>query len=172
MINIGVISDTHGLVRPEALEALRGSDMILHGGDIGAAEVLMRLESIAKVIAIRGNNDVDSWAQAIPESIKLIVEQVSIYMLHSIKELEIDPAKAGLKVVISGHSHRASIDTRDGVLFLNPGSAGPRRFSLPLTVAMLTVSESSARAEIVDLLVPPSAKKTVKKNRKTRDGSR
>jgi uncharacterized protein len=155
MVNIGVISDTHGLVRLEALEALRGSDMILHGGDIGSADVLMRLESIAKVSAIRGNNDMDSWARKIPETMQLTVEQVSIYMLHSVKELEIDPAKEGVKVVVSGHSHRPSIETRDGVLFLNPGSAGPRRFKLPITIAQLQIDGSKVDARIVELKVAP-----------------
>jgi uncharacterized protein len=151
MLSIGVISDTHGLIRPEALAALRGSDLILHAGDIGSPAVLDALKSIAKVKAIRGNNDDDPWAAHLPTTMRLRAERASIYVLHSLKELEIDPAAKKIAVVVSGHSHRPSVDTRDGVLFLNPGSAGPRRFKLPTTVAKLTISGSTARAKILTL---------------------
>jgi uncharacterized protein len=151
MLSIGLISDTHGLMRPEALAALRGSDLILHAGDIGSPTVLDELKAIAKVKAIRGNNDEDPWAANLPTTLRLRAERVSIYMLHNLKELEIDPVAKKIAVVVSGHSHRPSVATRDGVLFLNPGSAGPRRFKLPISVAKLTISESTARAKIVTL---------------------
>ena len=124
-VNIGVISDTHGLMRPEALDALRGSDLILHAGDIGAPQVLEALATIAQVTAIRGNNDELPWARRIPTTVRLEVESISVYMLHNLKELAIEPAHENIQVVIAGHSHRPSIERRDGVLFLNPGSAGP-----------------------------------------------
>jgi uncharacterized protein len=151
MLLIGLISDTHGLMRPEALAALRGSDLILHAGDIGSQAVLDELKAIAKVKAIRGNNDEDTWAAGLPTTLRLRAERVSIYMLHNLKELAVDPVAKKIAVVVSGHSHRPSVATRDGVLFLNPGSAGPRRFKLPISVAKLTISESTARAKIVTL---------------------
>lgn len=150
---IGVISDTHGLLRPEALKALRKSDLIVHAGDIGKPEVIEALKSIAPVIAIRGNNDKDKWARSFAETAVVEVGKVRIYVIHNIKELEIDPAAAGFRVVISGHSHRPSIVERSGVLFLNPGSAGPRRFKLPVAVARLRVRGESVRCRIVELAV-------------------
>jgi putative phosphoesterase len=150
-MNIGVISDTHGLVRPEALVALRESDLILHAGDIGSPQVLQELETIAHVTAIRGNNDEAPWARRIPTTLRLEVEDVSIYLLHNLKELPIDPAREALDIVIAGHSHRPSIERRDGVLFVNPGSAGPRRFKLPITVAKLKVDGAKVHARIVEL---------------------
>jgi putative phosphoesterase len=151
MLAIGVISDTHGLMRPEALAALRDSDLILHAGDIGSQAVLDELKAIAKVKAIRGNNDDDPWAAHLPTTLRFRCERASIYVLHDRKALEIDPVAKKIAVVVSGHSHRPSIETRDGVLFLNPGSAGPRRFKLPITVAKLTIAAASARAQIVTL---------------------
>lgn len=148
---IGVISDTHGLIRPESLRALRGAELIIHAGDIGKPEVIETLKSIAPVVAIRGNNDKEKWARKFPETAVVEVGKVRIYVIHNLKELEIDPAAAGFQVVISGHSHRPSITKRNGVLFLNPGSAGPRRFKLPVSVARLRVRGESVSARIVEL---------------------
>ena len=152
-MKVGIISDTHGLMRPEALAALRGSDLILHAGDIGSPEVLESLESIASVTAIRGNNDTASWARRVPTAARLELEGVTIYMLHDVKELEIDPVVERIDVVVAGHSHRPRIERRDGVLFLNPGSAGPRRFKLPLSVAKLSIASGRTRARIVELSI-------------------
>jgi uncharacterized protein len=151
MKKIGVISDTHGLMRPEALKALRGCDLILHAGDIGSPSVLDALETLAPVTAIRGNNDTDAWATHIPETIELRVERTSIHMLHSVKDLDVDAA-SDANVIVSGHSHRPAIERRDEVLYLNPGSAGPRRFKLPVAVAILRVDGTQARARIIQLL--------------------
>ena len=151
--HIGVISDTHGLLRPEAFKALRNSDLIIHAGDIGKPEVIEALKSIAPVVAIRGNNDRDKWARSFPETAVVKIGKVRIYVIHDVKELEIDPAPAGFRVVISGHSHRPSVMRRGGVLFLNPGSAGPRRFKLPVAVARLRVREESVNSHIVKLSV-------------------
>jgi putative phosphoesterase len=137
-------------MRPEALKALRGSDLILHAGDIGSADVLQQLEVIAPVTAIRGNNDTDAWARRLAEAIDIRIELANIHMLHSVKELAPDAA-ARANAVISGHSHRPSIERRDQVLYLNPGSAGPRRFKLPVAVAILTVNGARVRAHIIDL---------------------
>jgi putative phosphoesterase len=138
---IGVISDTHGLLRPEALAALRGVDRIVHAGDIGAPEVLEALAAVAPVTAVRGNNDRDTWARAIPATQVLDAgDGVSLYVLHDVKELDLDPAAAGFRVVIAGHSHQPKQEERGGVLYFNPGSAGPRRFRLPIAVGRLTVS--------------------------------
>ena len=150
-MNIGVISDTHGLLRPEALEALRGSDLILHAGDIGSTQVLEGLEALSPVTAIRGNNDEAAWARRIPTTIRVAAERISIYMLHDLKELPLDPAQEKIDVVIAGHSHRPSMERRAGVLYLNPGSAGPRRFKLPICVAKLDVRGSQVRATIIEL---------------------
>jgi uncharacterized protein len=149
---IGVISDTHGLLRPEAIEALTGSDLILHAGDIGKPEILEELNTIAPVVAVRGNNDTGDWAQTIPESETITVENVSIHLLHIAKDLRLDPKTAGVQVVISGHSHKPSLEEREGILFLNPGSAGPRRFKLPISVACLYVKDKTVQAQVVDLL--------------------
>ncbi|HEY9737354.1 MAG TPA: metallophosphoesterase family protein [Trichocoleus sp.] len=148
---VGVISDTHSLMRPDALEALAGSDLILHAGDIGTPEVLEALGAIAPVIAVRGNNDKGPWAEALPEQTTVQVENVTIHLLHIVKELALDPQSAGVGVVISGHSHKPGITDQAGVLFLNPGSAGPRRFKLPIALAQLQVEGSSAQAAIVEL---------------------
>ena len=148
---VGVISDTHGLVRPQALDALRGSDLIIHAGDIGSPAVLEALSAIAPLSAIRGNNDRDPWARRLPETSAVAVGGTRLYVLHDVHDLDLDPAAAGFAAVIAGHSHRPAIDQRDGVLFVNPGSAGPRRFTLPIAVARLYVSCGQARAEIVVL---------------------
>jgi len=147
---IGVISDTHGLLRPQVLPVFKGVQMILHAGDIGNPEVLEGLRTIAPVTAVRGNNDRGDWANAIDEFEVTKLGSAAIYMLHDVKELE--PAVlAGFQIVVSGHSHRPSVDRRDGVLFLNPGSAGPRRFKLPISVARLTIQGTSIRAKLIEL---------------------
>lgn len=150
---VGVISDTHGLVRPEALAALRGSALIIHAGDVGGPEVLLELGRVAPVVAVRGNNDRGAWAEALPEYEALEVDKNFVYVLHDLKELDIAPAAAGFRVVVSGHSHKPLIEERRGVLYLNPGSAGPRRFKLPVTVARLKFDGAAASAEIINLSV-------------------
>ena len=148
---IGVISDTHGLVRPEALEALAGSELIIHAGDIGGAGVIEALGRVAPVVAVRGNNDRGEWADAFAEYEVVEAGGASVYVLHDLKELEIAPAPAGFGVVVSGHSHKPLAEVRRGVLYLNPGSAGPRRFKLPVTVARLRLRGGDASAEIINL---------------------
>jgi uncharacterized protein len=148
---IGIISDTHGLVRPEAIAALRGVDLIIHAGDIGSQKVLEELRGLAPVVAIRGNVDREPWASALPETEVIEVNGIFIYVLHNVKDLDLDPEAAGFKIVISGHSHKPSIEHRGDVLFLNPGSAGPRRFKLPISLARLRAEGRSLNAEIVEL---------------------
>ncbi|HVF54923.1 MAG TPA: metallophosphoesterase family protein [Pyrinomonadaceae bacterium] len=150
---VGVISDTHGLVRPEALAALEGSEMILHAGDIGRTEVLEAVGAVAPVTAVRGNNDRGVWAETIPERELIEVGGIWIYVLHDVKELDLVPSAAGIRVVVSGHSHKPSIEERAGVLYLNPGSAGPRRFKLPVTVARLKIARGAVKAELIELAV-------------------
>jgi uncharacterized protein len=152
-ILIGVISDTHGLLRPEALNTLRGADLILHAGDVGRPEVLDELRRLAPTFVVRGNVDHGDWATRLPVSEIVEVGDHSFYMLHDIGELELDPPTAGFAAVIFGHSHQPSIETRDGVLFLNPGSAGPRRFKLPVSVARIHVSGGMLDPQIVTLNV-------------------
>jgi putative phosphoesterase len=149
---VGVISDTHGLLRPEALEALRGSELIIHAGDIGGPEVIEALGRVAPVVAVRGNNDRGAWAEAFAEYETVESGGAFVYVLHDLKELDIAPAAAGFRVVVSGHSHKPLIEERRGVLYLNPGSAGPRRFKLPVTVARLKLNRDEATAEIINLL--------------------
>jgi len=151
MPRIGVISDTHGLLRPEALRALAGADLIVHAGDIGGPEVLEALRTLAPLVAVRGNNDRGPWASALPETEVVEAGGRSLYVLHDVKELGLDPRAAGFDAVIAGHSHQPRIDRRDGVLYLNPGSAGPRRFKLPIAVARLEVDAARLDAEIVQL---------------------
>src|ERR1700733_3378488 len=150
-ILIGVISDSHGLLRPEAVGALRGSDHIIHAGDVGAPEILESLAAIAPVTAVRGNVDRAAWARRLPESEVLELGGISIYVLHDIARLDLDPKAAGFAAVISGHSHIPKQESRDGVLYFNPGSAGPRRFKLPVSVGKLIVNDGGVRAEIVQL---------------------
>lgn len=152
-IHVGIISDTHGLVRPEALTALEGSDLVIHAGDIGDPAVIEQIRRIAPVFAVRGNNDKGTWAESFPPTDVVEVGDTHLYVLHEISGLDLDPAAAEFAAVISGHSHQPSIETRSGVLYLNPGSAGPRRFSLPVTVARVTVSGRLVRPEIVTLEV-------------------
>jgi hypothetical protein len=149
---VGVLSDTHGLVRPEALEALAGAELIIHAGDIGGPEVLDALRRVAPVVAVRGNNDRGAWAEALPEYEAVEVGGAFVYVLHDLKALDIAPAAAGFRVVVSGHSHRAVAEDKRGVLYLNPGSAGPRRFKLPVTLAHLRMGGGDASAEIINLL--------------------
>ena len=148
---LGVISDTHGLLRPQAAEALRGVAHILHAGDIGAPEVLEKLRNLAPVTAVRGNVDTAGWARGIPLNQVVEIEGVSIYMLHILAELDLKPEAAGFGVVVYGHSHKPSSEVKNGVLYFNPGSAGPRRFKLPATVGKLMLEAGVARGEIVVL---------------------
>ncbi len=151
MPRIGVISDTHGLLRPQALAQLQGADYIVHGGDIGAPAILEQLAAIAPLTVVRGNNDYAPWAHAVPHTARLDVGVVGIYALHDIATLAIDPIAAGIRVIISGHSHRPTAEWRSGMLYLNPGSAGPRRFKLPVSVAELMVDGPSVTARIIEL---------------------
>jgi uncharacterized protein len=151
-VKIGLISDTHGLLRPEALQALAGVERIIHAGDVGGPEVIESLRGIAPVEAVRGNNDKGAWAAELPLRLALELEGVGIHVLHDLNELEVDASAAGFQVVIAGHSHKPQITRREGVLFVNPGSAGPRRFTLPVTVGYLTVAAGAANAEIKRLL--------------------
>jgi len=151
-MKIGLISDTHGLIRPEVLQALAGVARIIHAGDIGGASVIETLTGIAPVDVVRGNNDKDPWGARLPEWLALEFEGVRIHVLHDVKELDVDPVAAGFRVVIAGHSHKPVVTERGGVLFVNPGSAGPRRFGLPVTVGYLTVAGGTAQAQIKSLL--------------------
>ena len=148
---IGVISDTHGLLRPEALGALRGVDRIIHAGDVGAPEVLAALAAVAPVTAVRGNNDRGPWAAALASTEVVEAGGVAIYVIHDAAEIDLDPRAAGFRVVVAGHSHRPAVEERDGVLWFNPGSAGPRRFKLPIAVAELTIEGAEVRARVVEL---------------------
>jgi putative phosphoesterase len=150
---VGVISDTHGLVRPEALRALQGVELILHAGDVGAPEVLTTLRTIAPVYPVRGNVDREDWARNLPKTQKIEVGGCMLYLLHDLHSLDLDPAAAGIRVVISGHSHHPSAVERNGVLYLNPGSAGPRRFRLPVSAAILKIEGDFLEARVVELKV-------------------
>ncbi len=153
MPRVGLISDTHGLLRPEAVAFLRGSDFIVHAGDIGDPGVLTALAALAPVTAVRGNNDKGPWAKAIAETEALEVGKALIYVIHDLAELDLDPAASGFHVVVSGHSHKPAVETREGVLYVNPGSAGPRRFTLPIAVAELDVCGGSVKARVSELEV-------------------
>ena len=148
---VGVISDTHGLLRDTALAALAESDLIIHAGDVGKPEILARLQSIAPVIAVRGNIDKGAWAGDLPQTAVAKAGASLIYVLHDLNELDISPAASGFHIVISGHSHQPSRSERDGVLYLNPGSAGPRRFSLPVTLVRLQVAQSPWTVDFIEL---------------------
>jgi putative phosphoesterase len=148
---IGVISDTHGLLRDEAIEALRGVDRIIHAGDIGAPEILRKLETIAPMTAIRGNVDRESWALSLPETEVLDTDGLLIYVLHDLTRLDLKPEAAGFSAVISGHSHVPKVESRNGVLYMNPGSAGPRRFKLPVTLGKLFLENARLRGEVISL---------------------
>jgi uncharacterized protein len=148
---IGLISDTHGLLRSGALNALEGSDLILHAGDVGKPGILESLRAIAPTVVVRGNIDHGGWASRLPMTAIAEAGSVSIYMLHDIKELDVDPVAAGFRVVVSGHSHKPSRTERGGVLYINPGSAGPQRFKLPVTVARLDLRQSPWSVEFIEL---------------------
>jgi len=151
---IGLISDTHGLLRQEALEALRGSELIIHAGDVGKPEILEELRKIAPVVVVRGNVDTEPWTKALPETAVAEAGATLIYVLHDVNALDLNPATSGFHIVVSGHSHKPGKTERDGVLYINPGSAGPRRFQLPVTVALLRLGRTPYEVEFVDLQVP------------------
>jgi putative phosphoesterase len=150
-VRIGLISDTHRLLRPEAVDVLRGSDFIIHAGDIGDPQVLRELSRLAPVTAVRGNVDRGSWASSIPETEVLKAGAAFIFVIHNVDDLGVDPAAAGFQAVVSGHSHRPGRREEDGVLFVNPGSAGPRRFNLPVTVVRLLVTGTRITADLIEL---------------------
>lgn len=164
-MRVGLISDTHGLIRPEALRALADADLILHAGDVGSPEVLEALRALAPVVAVRGNTDHGPWAEALPETEVADALGRLVYLLHDLAALDLDPAAAGFAAVVTGHSHHPALSERGGVLFVNPGSAGPRRFQLPITLALLEEVRGALRARWVDLesgstlAVPPRAGK-------------
>ena len=151
-MRLGIISDTHGLLRPEAIRALRGVDLILHAGDVGDAQILTQLKTIAPVFAVRGNVDTGPWAQELPATAIVEADGASLYVLHNLRHLDLKPGAAGVHAVVSGHTHQPEQYERGGVLYLNPGSAGPQRFQLPVTLAILDVARKPLRAEILPLL--------------------
>lgn len=151
-MRVGLISDTHGLLRPEALAFLAGCDAIVHGGDIGNAAILEHLAALAPLTVVRGNNDRDAWARAIPVSATIHVGGILLHAIHDIKELDIEPRALGVRVVVSGHSHKPSCVERNGVLYINPGSAGRRRFSLPISAAELVIGGGTVQPRIVTLV--------------------
>ena len=153
MRTVGVISDTHGLLRPQAIAALKGSILIIHAGDVGSPDILDALRQIAPVFAVRGNVDKGSWARRLPETEVVQVDGVSLYILHILDGLDLDPPTAGFHAVISGHTHRPKMETNDGVLYFNPGSAGPRRFDLSVSVGRLALADGKLRSEIMYLQV-------------------
>jgi putative phosphoesterase len=148
---LGVISDTHGLLRPEAVQALRGCDRILHAGDVGSPEILDALAQIAPVTAVRGNVDTAPWARTLPETEVVEAGGVSLYVMHDLGRLDLKPEAAGFRAVVYGHSHQPKIEEKNGVLYFNPGSAGPRRFHLPVTVGRLVIAAGKVRGELADL---------------------
>jgi len=151
-IRVGLISDTHGLVRDEAVAVLKGCQHILHAGDIDEPDVLVKLRKLAPVTVVRGNNDRGAWAQAIPVYDVVEFGLVSVYLRHDESELDVDPRAAGFRVMLFGHSHKPRVEIRDGVLYVNPGSAGPRRFKLPIAVGELLISGNQVDARIIELL--------------------
>jgi uncharacterized protein len=151
MATIGVISDTHGLLRPEAITALKGSERIIHAGDVGDPAILERLRQIAPVTVVRGNVDKGAWAQKLPETNVLEVEGLSIYVLHNLEQLDLKPDAAGFAAVVYGHTHVPKQEIRNGVLYFNPGSAGPRRFALPISVGRMMLAAGNIRAELIEL---------------------
>ena len=153
MARLGIISDTHGLLRPEAVAFLRGCERIVHGGDIGTPEVLAQLSAIAPVTAVRGNNDKGVWAETISETELFEFNGTYVYAIHDLSQIDIEPSAAGVQVVVSGHSHKPLVEQRDGVLYVNPGSAGPRRFRLPIAVAELVVIDGQVNARVVEFEV-------------------
>jgi putative phosphoesterase len=158
-IRVGVISDTHGLLRPEAAEALGGVDLIIHAGDIGRDIILDELESLAPIVAVRGNMDSEGRTRRLPLNDTVVLENMMVYVIHDLNGIDLAPRASGISVVISGHSHKPSVRTQDGVLYLNPGSAGPRRFKLPVSIALLHINGKHAKAEIVQLNINGKAGK-------------
>ncbi len=154
-LRVGVISDTHGLLRPEARAFLIGCDYIVHGGDVGAPQILDELAAVAPLIAVRGNNDSQPWSARLRETELIRIGGIFAYVIHDLAELDIDPDAAGVRVVISGHSHKPQVTERDGILYVNPGSCGPRRFKLPVSVAELIVTGSDVCARTIELDVKP-----------------
>jgi uncharacterized protein len=150
-MRIGIISDTHGLLRPEAIKQLAGADHIVHAGDIGASEVIEGLRRIAPTTAIRGNIDAGEWAKNYADTECIVLGGRALYVLHNLKEIQLDPAASEFDVVVSGHSHRPKIETKNGVLYVNPGSAGPRRFKLPIAIAILTLSDRAILPRILEI---------------------
>jgi uncharacterized protein len=150
---IGVISDTHGLLRPQAVAALQGSALIIHAGDVGRPEILDELRRIAPVVAVRGNVDRDAWADRLPNSEIVEHDRIRLYVIHILEDLDLDPPTAGFRAVITGHTHRPKMTTEDGVLYFNPGSAGPRRFDLPVSVGRLSIVDGKLRGAIVYLQI-------------------
>jgi putative phosphoesterase len=155
MYRVGLISDTHGLLRPQAKAFLEGCDYIIHGGDVGHPGILEELAGLAPLTAVRGNNDHGLWAEPLRETALLQVDEVSVYAIHELARLDIEPAAAGVHVVVFGHSHKPLVEKRSGVLYVNPGSAGPRRFRLPISIGELMISGRSVSARLVDLSVLP-----------------
>lgn len=150
-LRIGLISDTHGLLRPEATAFLAGCDHILHGGDIGGPQILERLAALAPLSAVRGNNDTQDWAATLPPTRLLEFGGIKLYVIHNVEELELEPAVAGVQVIVSGHSHQPSVRERGGVVYVNPGSAGPRRFKLPVSVGELEICGGVIRPKLLQL---------------------
>lgn len=151
-LRVGLISDTHGLVRPEARAYLQGCDYIVHGGDVGSAEVLAELAQLAPVVAVRGNNDQGPWARRLPQTEMIELGAIHLYVIHNLAELDVDPQAAHVRVVVAGHSHHPAVSERDGVLYVNPGSAGPRRFRLPVSAGELRIEGGKVSPRVVDLL--------------------
>lgn len=148
---LGLISDTHGLLRDSAVRAMSGADLIVHAGDVGKREILDALKKIAPVVAVRGNVDIDDWAAALPATAETAAGDARVYVLHDLNDLKIDPAASGISIVVSGHSHKPVQRVSDGVLYINPGSAGPRRFQLPITVARLDLGRPPWSVEFIDV---------------------
>jgi putative phosphoesterase len=153
-LRVGLISDTHGLLRADATEFLRGCDHILHAGDIGGPEILEQLAALAPLAAVRGNNDTQSWAASLPETQLLELAGAKLFMIHNLEKLELDACASGVQVIVSGHSHRPCVYERHGVVYLNPGSAGPRRFNLPISVAELKICGAAISPRLVELAAP------------------
>jgi putative phosphoesterase len=156
-LRVGLVSDTHGLLRPEARAFLAGCDYIVHGGDVGDAGILDELALMAPLIAVRGNNDTQSWAARLRQTELIRVGGIFLYVIHNLEELDIDPGAAGVRVVVSGHSHKPKVQQREGILYVNPGSCGPRRFKLPISVGEIIVADTEVEARIVDLAPATSA---------------
>lgn len=150
---IGVISDTHSLIRPEAIEYLNNSDFIIHAGDVGSERVLVELKKLAPVIVVKGNCDVEAWSEGLPQNEVVEINEKLIYVIHDIQHLDLDPKAAGISVVVYGHSHRPSLEIKENIYYLNPGSIGPRRFNLPISLAKIIVEGNDIKPEVIELKV-------------------